>query len=56
VSNANYRLENKCRFSNERPASHEEIEITEHLLEYFRILIEFDERDKSQRMESDNTH
>jgi hypothetical protein len=29
-----------------------EIEITPNLLEYFQILIEFDERDKSRKAES----
>ena len=30
-----------------------EIEITSHLLEYFRILIEFEEREKGSKSDSD---
>jgi hypothetical protein len=54
VKDANNGLENTNQTFHERPASQEEIEITENLLEYFRILIEFDERDKSLKRKLDN--
>jgi hypothetical protein len=48
VANADF-LENQHQSSTEQQASQDEIEITEHLLEYFRVLIEFDDRDRKSR-------